>query len=107
MKAPVRPIICRPQLLESSSTLKSVHVREINMRDATDTQIGSVPKFMIRDRVKGLRLSSASLLYGKPTGNSSGCGLETAPVKPIEEVAFGNIPTAIHDFHARTKHNPI
>ena len=58
---------------------ESVHVREINMRDATDTQIWEHAKthdFVIVS--KDSDFQARSLLQGAHR-NSPGCGLETAP----------------------------
>jgi predicted nuclease of predicted toxin-antitoxin system len=76
---------------------ESVHVREIQMRDATDTQIWEYAKS--RDFVtvsKDSDFQSRSLLYGSPpkfiwlrVGNCS--------VRPIEEL-LRNQSLAIHTF---------
>ena len=58
---------------------ESVHVREIQMRDATDTQIWEHAKthdFVIVS--KDSDFQSRSLLYGSPP-NLFGCALETVP----------------------------
>lgn len=58
---------------------ESVHVREINMRDATDTEIWEYAKshdFLIVS--KDSDFQARSLLYGSRR-SLSGCASETAP----------------------------
>ncbi len=68
-----------PQLPRVFIYPESVHVREINMRDATDTQIGERAKihdFVIVSKDSDFQ---ARVYFMGAHRNSSACGLETAP----------------------------
>jgi predicted nuclease of predicted toxin-antitoxin system len=76
---------------------ESVHVREIQMRDATDTQIWEHAKthdFVIVS--KDSDFQSRSLLYGSPP-KFIWLRVGNCPVKPIEEL-LRNHSIAIHTF---------
>lgn len=76
---------------------ESVHVREIKMRDATDTQIWEHAKthdFVIVS--KDSDFQARSLLYGSPP-KFIWLRVGNCPVKPIEEL-LRNHSIAIHTF---------
>jgi predicted nuclease of predicted toxin-antitoxin system len=76
---------------------ESVHVREINMRDATDTKIWEYAKtydFVIVS--KDSDFQARSLLYGSPP-KFIWLRVGNCPVKPIEELLRKH-SIAIHTF---------
>ena len=75
----------------------SVHVREVNMRDATDTTIWEFAKTNGFDIVsKDSDFQSRSLLYGSPP-KFVWLRVENCPFKPIEELLRKN-SVAVHTF---------
>ncbi len=76
---------------------ESVHVREIKMRDATDTEIWEYAKthdFVIVS--KDSDFQARSLLYGSPP-KFIWLRVGNCPVKPIEEL-LRRYSTSIHTF---------